>query len=144
MPYPYERPPASRLRKFHRDPAQPRIDEIIARSAKDRRRSLQALGLVSLRRPIVLVATSPTDSGYVSRSLLKAAFRATGAPPIWTLHWAILIDDQYFELHRTPGSSRFYFKQSKWEQSKIEEIIAWSEVVGDTDLTNEDIFEIGR
>lgn len=144
MPYPYERPPPGRLRQFHRDPAQPAIDEIIARSAKQQRKSMRELGAVQLPRPIVLVATSPTNSGYVSKSLLKAAFQATGTPPTWTLHWVILIDDQYFELRRCPGTSKFHFVQSTWEQSKIEEIIAWSEVIGYSYLTNEDILEIGN
>lgn len=60
----------------------------------------------------------------------------------WALHWALKIDDAYFELHRTWNNGKFIFVKREWSAEDIE--LSTSSLMGGTTyLTDEEILSIG-
>ena len=82
------------------------------------------LALAEPRRRRVEVITIPAkDIGLVRNLCLGIVSRLLGSPLIWAMHWAIRVDETYFELQRPGGLAKPCLRSSTWSKEKQQGII---------------------
>lgn len=75
------------------------------------------------KRAVFIVTVPVKDIGPTRKACIKLVSLAIGSPLTWAMHWAIRVDDSYFELQRPPGFAKPYLKVSRWSEHKKKEII---------------------
>lgn len=75
------------------------------------------------KREVFIVTVPVKDIGATRKACIKLVSLAMGSPLTWAMHWAIRVDDSYFELQRPPGFGKPYLKVSTWSEDKKKEII---------------------
>jgi len=75
------------------------------------------------KRAVFIVTVPVKDIGPTRKACIKLVSLAIGSPLTWAMHWAIRVDDSYFELQRPPGLAKPYLKVSTWSEDKKKEII---------------------
>ena len=94
------------------------------------------------QRRVFVVAVPVKDIGRIRRAFIKLVTLATGSPMMFAMHWAIQVDNSYFELHRLRGLAKPRLRVSSWPQEKRKEIIT-TVPVGWTSLGDEEVVLAG-
>ncbi|KAI9778085.1 MAG: hypothetical protein M1839_008389 [Geoglossum umbratile] len=89
-------------------------------------------------RRVFIVTVPVKDIGPARKAMIKLVSWAVGSPLTWAMHWAICVDDTYFELQRPGGLGKPYLAATTWSEGKRKEIITTCPM-GSTILTNEEI-----
>ena len=92
------------------------IQFTMAQSRKDVREILEA------RR--IRIATTPINViGPMRKLIFRLVMRITGSQLTWAMHWAIEIEDTYFELQRVQESPKPTLSVSRWASDRKKDIV---------------------
>ncbi len=97
-----------------------------------------------LPRQVALVTKGAKHKGWLRHTLYQAYKASTGNELRWALHWALRIDNVYFELHRIEHTNDITFTASVWEEGRIQQITEEIEKFSTTYMTNQEIVAIGK
>jgi hypothetical protein len=95
-------------------------------------------------RQVALVTKSTKEKGRLRHALYRSSKGATGHELRWALHWALRIDDIYFELHRIEHTDNITFTASTWSLDRTKQITDVDSDFSTTYMTNQEIVDIGK
>ncbi|KAH0543151.1 hypothetical protein FGG08_002496 [Glutinoglossum americanum] len=95
------------------------------------------------KRGVIIVTVPVKDIGAVRKAIIKLVSWVVGSPLTWAMHWAIRVDDTYFELQRPGGLGKPHLAATVWSEEKRKGIITVCPM-GSTLMTNEEIIVAGQ
>ncbi|KAK4209372.1 hypothetical protein QBC37DRAFT_391298 [Rhypophila decipiens] len=91
-----------------------------------------------MKRRVEVVTIPVKDIGRLRRAALRFASWVFGSPLTWAMHWAIRVDETYFELYRPGGVAKPCLRTSTWSEEKQRDIIT-TVPIGSTTLSDDEI-----
>ncbi|KAM7218618.1 hypothetical protein V8F06_005937 [Rhypophila decipiens] len=90
------------------------------------------------KRRVEVVTIPVKNIGRLRRAALRFASWVFGSPLTWAMHWAIRVDETYFELYRPGGVAKPCLRTSTWSEEKQRDIIT-TVPIGSTTLSDDEI-----
>lgn len=94
-------------------------------------------------RDVWIVTVPIKDPALPRRSAVSWMARRADLELDWSMHWALLVGDQYFELQRTSRSLVPVLRVSVWSAERVASIRR-TRRVGISQLRNDQISEAGK